>query len=126
MKMFAVPGYNHYGHRSGHMEGWTDIGVGIKLIKAGEKPREDIVSLKSQRAKLLTVWEKYVDHHRQRIGHNDEFHQFFEGFHIKKQGVEMNPNQEYKPKDVRNQKIFAKGDHIIQRAMDGRIIFPDP
>ena len=47
------------------MEGWTDIGVGIKLIKAGEKPREDVVPLKSQGAKLLKKKKKYIDHHRQ-------------------------------------------------------------
>ena len=108
------------------MNGRTDICIGIKLIKTFQKFSEYVISFKNHGPQLLAVWKQHINDNRQRVGHHNKFHKFCERLRIIQQGIDLYPDQENKPQKIRNEEVFTKRDLIIQRAIEGRIEFPDP
>ena len=94
------------------MNGRADICVGIKLIKAFQKFREYVISFKNHGPQLLAVWEQHIDDDCQQVGHNDKFHKFFERLRIIQQSIDLYPDQENKPQNIRNEEVFTKRDLI--------------
>lgn len=54
----------------------------------------------------------------------NEMHHLFEDFDVIDQGIQMHSDQVDKPEEIRNEKYLAKGDQIVDRAVD-RIILID-
>ena len=56
------------------------------------------------------------------VGYNYKIHQLFKGGNIEKQGVKMYPHQKDKPKIIRKNKKFAKGNLRVKIRFHGVII----
>lgn len=124
--MLTLPCTYRYCHRTDYVDGWADICICIKLIETGQKARKKIVPLECYGAKLLAIGKKYVNENGQGVRNNDEFHQLNKGARIVQQRVDMYSYQEYKPKQVRNQKIFTERDQIVQRTVNREIAAANP
>ena len=96
----------------------VDVGVRVKLIKDGEKAREKIVPFKDGRAQLLRRRINQIDEDGHRICKNRKPHQPLERRNVEKQGIEQHADKVDEPEHIRNDKIFAERNIIIQWHMD--------
>ena len=117
LKPPGVPGCEHYGKRTDDVDGRIDVCVRVKLIEVCQKPRENIVAFERRRAQVLAGGVDEVDEDRHRVCKDDEPHQPLEGGNVAEQGVEQHPDQVDKPQHVRDHKVFAKGDQVIERTV---------
>lgn len=121
LKRLNMPGGAPYCHRANHMERWANIGIRIKQVIVGEDAGKDIVPLKGGWPKLLTVWEHQIDQERNRVGDNNKQHQLAKSRNVIKECVDMHPDQVKEPEQIGDEKVFAKGNQVIQCAVDGEV-----
>ena len=105
------------------MDGWAHVRVGVELIKAADHLRQQVLPFKFRRAKLLTGGEQKINHNSRRIGEHYKIHHFFERRNIEEKRVRQRSHKPDEPKQVRNEKPFAEGNGVIQRAVNGIIFF---
>ena len=117
----AMKGSERHRERADDMYRRADVGVGIECVVARHKPRQKIISLEFCGAQVLAGGEKEIDDYRRRIGYHDEIHHFLESRHIVYQRVNVHSDQIDEPEKIGDQKHLAKGDRVIERAID-RII----
>lgn len=69
---FRIPRAKGHRHRTYHMQGRADIGIGIKRIEARNKTGQEIIPFKLRWPQQLTGWINRIYHRRHRIGNHDE------------------------------------------------------
>ena len=99
----------------------ADVGVGIEGVVARHKSRKKIIPLKFRGAQVLAGGEKEIDDYRRRVGYHDEIHHSLERKYVVYQRIDMHSDQIDEPKEIWNEKYLAKGDHVVDGAID-RII----
>lgn len=103
------------------MDRRANIGIRIKQVIVGEDAGENIVPIKGGRPKLLTGREHQIDQERNRVGNDDKQHQIAKGLNVIKECVDVHPDQVEEPEQIGDEKVFAKGDQVIQCAVDGEV-----
>lgn len=120
-EILAMEGREH--HREGACDVYrrADVGVGIECVVARHKPRQKIIPLEFSGAQVLAGGEDEIDDYRRRVGYHDEIHHFLERRYIVYQRVDVHSDQIDEPEKIGDQKHLAKGDRVIEGAID-RII----
>ena len=99
------------------MDGGADVRVGVELIKSGDKPGEEIIPCKFRGPQLLGSGIYEINNHCDRVGYYNEIHELFEGFHVKKQSVDMYAHEIDEPEKIGKQEKLAKGYQVVQRGI---------
>ena len=104
------------------MEGRAHIGVGVKGVKPGHKPRQKVVPLEGGRPELLLTGVNQVDDAGQGIGQDDKPHKFPKAFRVEQQQVQMHPNEKDEPVQIGEQKKLTERHQIIQGRINGMVV----
>ena len=120
-EVLAMEGREH--HRKGARDVYrrADVGVGIECVVARHKPRQKIIPLEFRGAQVLAGGEDEIDDYRRRVGHHDEIHHLLERRNVVYQRVDVHSDQIDEPEKIGDQEQLAKGDRVVEGAMD-RII----
>ena len=118
----AVPQTKVRRERPHHVEGRTDIRVGVKDVEPGGKPGQGIVPGENRGPQVLAVGEEEVDQHRHPIGEADEGHHPPEGRDLPEVGVGHRPAEIEEPEEVGHHGPLPEGDEVIQGAVGGEIL----
>ena len=120
-EVLAMEGREH--HRKGARDVYrrADVGVGIECVIARHKPRKIIIPLEFGGAQLLTGREKEINYYRYRISQNNEMHHLLKRRYVVYQGIDVHSDQIDEPEKIGDQEQLAKGDRVVEGAMD-RII----
>ena len=84
-------------------------------------PRQKIIPLEFRGAQILAGGKKEIDDYRRRVGHHDEIHHLLERRNVVYQRVDVHSDQIDEPEKIGDQEQLAKGDRVVEGAMD-RII----
>ena len=121
LKLLRVQRCKQHCQCTDYMDRRADVGMGIKLVEAGEKARKYIISLKPDGAQVLAGREDKVYKYRRRIRKYDKLHIFFECTDVIQQGIKKHPDQRNKPEKIRDYKELIEGNQIIYRTVHGII-----